>query len=75
MPALDIRHMPEPLLSAFERAALNGRSLQQEVLAILEAAIHTPVPRQGNGPIQLVTVRTSTDATWRRDDIYDDEGR
>ena len=68
--------MPEPLLSALhERAAANGRSLQQEVLTILEAAIHTPVPRQGDGPIQLVTVRTSTDATWRRDDMYDDEGR
>jgi plasmid stability protein len=76
VPAIHIRHVPEPLLSALrERAAANGRSLQQEVLTILEAAIAAPVPRQVDGPTQLVTVRTSTDATWRRDDIYDDEGR
>jgi plasmid stability protein len=70
VPALNIRHVPEPLLSALqERAAVNGRSLQQEVLTILEAAIATPLPRQLDGPIRLVTARTSTDATWRRDDI------
>ena len=76
MPAIHIRNVPEPMLSALrERAAAHGRSMQQEVLAILDAATAEPIPRQAPSPIQLVTVRTSTNTTWRREDIYDDEGR
>ena len=76
MPAIHIRNVPEHMLSALrERAAAHGRSMQQEVLAILDAATAEPIPRQAPSPIQLVTVRTSTNTTWRREDIYDDEGR
>jgi plasmid stability protein len=76
MPAIHIRNVPEPMLSALrERAAAHGRSMQQEVLAILDAATAEPIPRQAPSPIQLVTTRTSTNTTWRREDIYDDEGR
>jgi plasmid stability protein len=76
VPAIHIRNVPEAMLSALrERAEAHGRSMQQEVLAILDAATVEPIPRQAPSPIQLVTVRTSSSTTWRREDIYDDEGR
>ncbi len=76
VPAIHIRNVPESMLSALrERAAAHGRSMQQEVLAILDAATAEPIPRQAPSPIQLVTTRTSTHRTWRREDIYDDESR
>jgi plasmid stability protein len=76
VPAIHIRNVPESMLSALrERAEVHGRSMQQEVLAILGAATAEPIPRQAPSPIQLVTARTSSSTTWRREDIYDDEGR
>jgi plasmid stability protein len=58
-----------------ERAAAHGRSIEQEVLEILGAATAEPTSRPTAGPIQLATARTSTISTWRRRDIYDDDGR
>jgi plasmid stability protein len=76
VPAIHIRNVPEAMLSALrERAEAHGRSMQQEVLAILDAATAEPIPRQPPSPIQLVTTRTSTHTTWRREDVYGDEGR
>jgi plasmid stability protein len=76
VPAIHIRNVPESMLSALrERAEAHGRSMQQEVLAILDAATAEPIPRQAPPPIQLITTRTSSDTTWRREDIYDDDGR
>ncbi|MPY76898.1 MAG: Arc family DNA-binding protein [Actinophytocola sp.] len=75
MPAIHVRNVPESTLSALrERAERHGRSMQQEVLEILENAAAEPVPAQAPAPIQLVTTTTSVKATWRREDIYDDEG-
>lgn len=68
--------MPEPLLAALrERAAAHGRSLDQEVLAILDAATAEPIPQHAPSPNQLVTAQTSMNTMWRRKDIYGDEGR
>ncbi|MPY96568.1 MAG: Arc family DNA-binding protein [Actinophytocola sp.] len=76
MPAIHIRNVPEPTLAALrERAARHGRSMQQELLDILENAAAESAPAQPPRPIQLATTRTSVTATWRREDIYDDEGR
>jgi antitoxin (DNA-binding transcriptional repressor) of toxin-antitoxin stability system len=57
-----------------ERAKRHGRSLQQELRALLETAENGPeaVPLP---PIRLVTVRTAGSSTWSRDEIYGDEGR
>ncbi|MGH3265069.1 MAG: type II toxin-antitoxin system prevent-host-death family antitoxin [Trebonia sp.] len=57
-----------------DRARRHGRSLEQELRAILDAA------RAGEAatvlsPIQLHTVRTPANSTWSREEIYADEGR
>lgn len=65
MPAIHVRNVPEATLAALrERAERHGRSLQMEVLAILEQAAAEPEP------IKLVTAKTSGNSTWRREDIY-----
>jgi Antitoxin Phd_YefM, type II toxin-antitoxin system len=63
------------VLALRERARKHGRSVRQEVLAILEAAEDgmrsaTPLP-----PIRLTTVRTTASSTWSREEIYADESR
>jgi antitoxin (DNA-binding transcriptional repressor) of toxin-antitoxin stability system len=57
-----------------ERARRHGRSLQQELRAILETAENGPEPTL-LPPIRLATVRTAGSSTWSRDEIYGDEGR
>lgn len=68
MPAIHVRNVPEATLAALrERAGRHGRSLEHEVLEILEkAAAET-------APVRLVTTTTSARSTWRREDIYGDE--
>lgn len=76
MSAIHIRNVPESTVSALrERATVHGRSMQQELLDILETAAAEPVPQQAPGPIQLVTARTGGESTWTREEIYGDEGR
>jgi plasmid stability protein len=77
MVAFNIRNVPEPVATALrERASKHGRSLQQELLSILELAAAEPVRVTGAPPpIQLKTVRTNEPSTWSRDEMYDDEGR
>lgn len=56
------------------RARRHGRSLQQELRALLDAAESTP----GNAslpPIRLTTVRTAGNSAWSREEMYGDEGR
>ena len=57
-----------------ERAKRHGRSLEQELRAILEAAAHVP-GRPALPPIRLTTVRTAGGSSWSREEIYGDEGR
>jgi antitoxin (DNA-binding transcriptional repressor) of toxin-antitoxin stability system len=57
-----------------ERAKRHGRSLQQELRAILDMAENSPGPAPLL-PIRLVTVRTAGNSTWSREGIYGDEGR
>lgn len=57
-----------------ERAKRHGRSLQQELRAILDAAENGPGPAP-LPPIRLVTVRTAGSSAWSREEIYGDEGR
>jgi plasmid stability protein len=77
MVAFNIRNVPEPVAAALrERASRHGRSLQQELLAILELAAAEPAAGSPElSPIQLATVRTGGSSTWRREEIYDAEGR
>ena len=57
-----------------ERAKRHGRSLEQELRAILDVAQNAPGPAQ-LPPIRLTTVRTAGESTWSREEIYGDEGR
>lgn len=75
MPAIHIRNVPERTLAALkERARRNGRSMQRELLEILDAAAEPP-DEPAQQPLQLVTVRTSGTSTWRREEIYGDDER
>lgn len=76
MTAIHVRNVSESTLSGLrERAAAHGRSMQREVLAILQAAAAEPVPSQAPEPIELVTAHTGGDGTWRREEIYGDQSR
>jgi antitoxin (DNA-binding transcriptional repressor) of toxin-antitoxin stability system len=57
-----------------ERAKRHGRSLEQELRAILDTAEHGPEPAP-LPPIRLATVRTAGSSSWSREEIYGDEGR
>jgi plasmid stability protein len=57
-----------------ERAKWHGRSLEQELRAILDAAESDPEPAP-LPPIRLTTVRTAGISSWSREEIYGDEGR
>jgi antitoxin (DNA-binding transcriptional repressor) of toxin-antitoxin stability system len=57
-----------------ERAKRHGRSLEQELRAILDAAENALSPAR-LPPIRLTAVHTSGGSTWSREEIYGDEGR
>jgi antitoxin (DNA-binding transcriptional repressor) of toxin-antitoxin stability system len=56
-----------------DRARRHGRSLEQELRAILDTAENAagPAPLP---PIRLATVRSAGSSTWSREEIYGDEG-
>jgi len=72
--AFNVRNVPGPVAAALrERARKHGRSLQQELLAILETAAAERTPSSGSlPPIELKTVHSGGTSTWSREDIYDD---
>jgi antitoxin (DNA-binding transcriptional repressor) of toxin-antitoxin stability system len=72
-PRADTEETREVVRLVREQARRHGRSLRQELDAILdeaEASTAAPLP-----PIRLVTVHTAPNATWDREEIYGDEGR
>lgn len=77
MVAFNVRNVPGPVASALrERASRHGRSLQQELLQILEKAAAEPVTDLAPPPpISLHTVRSGTTSTWSRESIYQDDDR
>ncbi|MBO0832139.1 MAG: Arc family DNA-binding protein [Actinobacteria bacterium] len=77
MVAFNVRNVPGPVAAALrERANRHGRSLQQELLAILESAAAEPAPASDSlPPLQLTTVNRGGSSTWSREEIYGDDGR
>jgi plasmid stability protein len=72
MVAFNVRDVPGPVAAALrERARRHGRSLQQELLAILESAADEPVSAPGS----LTTVDSGRSSAWSREDIYGEDGR
>jgi antitoxin (DNA-binding transcriptional repressor) of toxin-antitoxin stability system len=57
-----------------ERAKRHGRSLAQELRAILDTAQNAPEAAP-LPPIRLATVRTDGTSSWSREEIYGDESR
>jgi plasmid stability protein len=76
MPALQIRDIaPEVIAALKRRAARNERSLEGELRYIL-ASIAREEPQ--SAPLPPLTLKLSQAApttTWRREEIYGDEGR
>ncbi|MEO9223309.1 MAG: Arc family DNA-binding protein [Mycobacteriaceae bacterium] len=76
MPALHVRDVPEPVMTALrERAASHGQSMQQEIRQILATAATSLSRRETPEPVVLTTVRTAVTSTWDREAIYGDSGR
>jgi plasmid stability protein len=76
MPAIHVRNVSEsPIAALRERAARRGHSMQQEILEILESAAAESTAGEAPKPIELVTVEVGGTGTWRRDEIYGDDGR
>jgi antitoxin (DNA-binding transcriptional repressor) of toxin-antitoxin stability system len=57
-----------------ERAKRHGRSLEQELRAILGTAENAPEAAP-LPPIRLATVRTAGSSSWSREEVYGDQGR
>jgi len=76
MPAVKVRDIPPEVLQALERrAAAHQRSLEGELLLILtEAAFEAP-PAELLEPLRLHMAKGVTQGAWRREDLYDDDGR
>lgn len=76
MPAVHVRDVSEATLASLrERARLRGVSMQAELRRILDEAAIAPMERVPLPPLRLVTSRTGSDSTWRREDEYGDAGR
>lgn len=77
MVAFNVRNVPGPVAAALrERARKHGRSLQQELLAILESAADEPASGPAPlPPLQLTTVNSGGSSAWSREDVYGDDGR
>jgi len=78
MSSLLIREIPEHTLKALKRRAVrHHRSLQKEVIQLLEEGARMTPP--GNDPeprtLQLKTVKTGGRTSWKRSEIYGEDGR
>jgi len=76
MKSVRIRDIAPDTLDALKRLARSHRrSLQGELLSILEKASRLAPPEGGDQGLELVTVRTGGKARWNREEIYGDPGR
>jgi plasmid stability protein len=76
MPAIHVRNVPESTFIALrERARRHGHSMQEEIRLILAAAASERPSGQVAPPLELVMANTSSTTSWRREDIYGDDGR
>jgi hypothetical protein len=75
MQALHIRSVPDDVVAALKRRAeANHRSLQGELVALLEeAARRSPPPTPP--PALRLHLSESPGSTWTREDLYEDADR
>jgi plasmid stability protein len=76
MPSLNVRNLSVEVLEALKRRArAHHRSLNGEVMAILEEAARNVPPAEGHPPIRLHHVSVGGRDPLRREELYGDEGR
>ena len=76
MPGIHVRDLTEETMRALKRRArAHHRSVQGEVREILAEAARAAPPEGGYGPIRLHHVDVGGGRSWKREDIYGDEGR
>jgi plasmid stability protein len=75
MRAVQVHDVPDEVVEALERrAAAHQRSLEGELWVILvEAASEEPAAELQ--PFRLNMAKGPTRGEWRREDLYDDDGR
>jgi Plasmid stability protein len=76
MPAVQIRDLPPEVIAALKRrAARHERSLEGELRYLLAVIAREEPPAPPLPPIDLKLSKASPGTTWRRDEIYGDDGR
>ncbi len=76
MSSIHIRNIDEQILSSLKRIAKSHhRSLQGELHFILERASELDHYENMNDELNLITVNLGLKNSWRREDIYDADGK
>ena len=76
MIAINIRNVPPHVHGALKRRAeANRRSLQKELLVILERAAEEAPAAKPPEPLELFRSTGPADLDWSRDAMYGEDGR
>lgn len=76
MSAVQIRDVPPEVIAALKRrAARHERSLEGELRHILSVLAREEPPSPPLPPMKLKLSQASPPTTWRREEIYGDDGR
>jgi hypothetical protein len=76
MKSILIRDIDPDILDALKRLAkMHNRSLQGELHEIVERAAERAPSAEAEPPFEIVTVHTSGQSSWSREEIYGDKGR
>lgn len=74
MQAIHLRNVPDPVVAALKRRAkANRRSLQGELLVVLEEAARQAPPAEPEPPVAWFVSDVPAETSWSRDEIYEDE--
>lgn len=76
MKSIHIRAIDDKVLESLKKAAKrHHRSLQGELHYILEKAAQLEPEGYAEDELNLITVASRSDTPWRREEIYNDDGR
>jgi plasmid stability protein len=76
MPAVRIKDLPSEVIEALQRrAARHERSLEGELRHILATIARQESPSPPFAPLKLKLSNASPETSWRREEIYGDDGR
>ena len=76
MPAIQIREVSPEVIAALKRRAVrNERSLEGELRYILAVIAREEPPLPPLPPLELKLSSVAPATTWRREEIYGDDGR